>query len=120
MAPTSYSIDPEWGESLVGFRMAVPLSWWPGYSGTKLSLGKIAKFNAAASPPFLLEVDGETSDTYVMRYDAVLAYAQVEHPTFGSFRLPNTMPEEPSLDGTVVVRRRCRKRRRRGHKRRRV
>ena len=55
-----------------------------------------------------------------MRYDAVLAYAQVEHPTFGSFRLPGTMPEEPSPDNTVVVRRRGHGRRWRGRKRRRV
>ena len=59
MAPTSYAINPEWGESPVGLRMAVPLSWWPGYSGTKISLGKIAKFDRTASPPFLLKVDDE-------------------------------------------------------------
>jgi hypothetical protein len=120
MAPTSYAVDTEWGESLVGLRMAVPLSWWPGYTGTELSLGKIAKFDGTASPPFLLAVDDEPGDTYAMRYDAVLAYAQVEHPTFGSFRLPDAMPEEPSPDDTVVVRRRGRGRRRRGRKRRRV
>ena len=104
MAPTSYAIDPEWGESLVGLRMTVLLSWWPGYTGTELSLGKIAK----SRPLFLLAVDNEPGDTYAMRYDAVLAYTQVEHPTFGSFRLPDTMPEEPSPDDTVVVRRRGR------------
>ena len=174
MASTSYAINPKWGESLVGLRMAVPLSWWPGYTGTELSLGKIAKFDAAASPPFLLTVDDELGDTYAvrydaslvslcmvkplscwpgytgtelslgkiakfdaaaspqfllavddepgdtyaMRYDAVLVYAQVEHPTFGSFRLPNTIPEELSPDNTVVVRRRGRGRRWRGRKRR--
>ena len=59
MAPTSNTINPKWGESLVGLRMAVPLSWWPGYSGTELSLGNIAKFDAVASLPFLLEVDNE-------------------------------------------------------------
>ena len=120
MAPTSYAIDPEWGESLVGLRMAVPLSWWPGYTGTELSLGKIAKFDGAASPQSLLAVDDESSDTYAMRYDTVLAYAQVERPTFGSFRLPDTMSEETSPDDTVVVWGRGRGRRRRGHKRRRV
>ena len=120
MTPTSYAIDPEWGESLVGLRMAVPLSWWLDYTGTELLLGKIAKFDGAAGPSFLLTVDDEPGDTYAMRYDAVLAYAQVEHPTFGSFRLPDTMPEEPSPDDTVVVWRRGRGRRRRGRKRRRV
>ena len=55
-----------------------------------------------------------------MRYDAVLAYAQVEHPTFGSFRLPDTMPEEPSPNDTVIVRHRVCGQRQRDRKRRRV
>ena len=63
-------------------------------------LGKIAKFDAAASPPFLLAVNNAPGNTYAMRYGAILAYAQVEHPTFGSFCLPDTMPEEPSPDDT--------------------
>ena len=66
MTPTSYAIDPEWGESPVGLRIAVPLPWWPGYSGTKMSLGKIAKFNVTASPLFLPEVNGESGDTYAI------------------------------------------------------
>ena len=64
MPLTSYATDPEWGESLVGLRMAVPLSWWPVYSGTEISLGKIAKFDGTVSPPFLLQVNDETGDTY--------------------------------------------------------
>ena len=100
--------------------MAVTLSWWPGYSGTELSLGKITKFDAAASPPFLLKVDDEPGNTYVVQYNAVLAYTEGEHPTFGSFHLPDTMPEEPSPDDTVVVWGRGRGRCWRGRKRRRV
>ena len=103
MAPTSYAIDPEWTESLVGRCIAVPLSWWPGYSGTELLLGKLAEFDRTASPMFLLEVDDESGNTYAMQYDAVLAYAQVEHPTFKNSRLPNTVPEEPAPDDTVVL-----------------
>ena len=57
MPPISYAIDPMWGESLVCLRMTVPLSWWHGYSGTEISLEKIATFNGTARPPFLLEVD---------------------------------------------------------------
>ena len=59
MAPTFYAIDPKWGESLVGLCMTVTLSWWPSYSGTKLPLGKIAKFDGTTSPLFLLEVNNE-------------------------------------------------------------
>ena len=66
MAPTSYAIDPEWGESLVGLLIAVPLSWWPGYNVTELSLGKIAKFDGTTSPPYLIEVDNKPGDTYAM------------------------------------------------------
>ena len=46
--------------------MAVPLSWWLGYSGTEFSLGKIAKFNGTMRPPFLFEVVDEPGNTYVM------------------------------------------------------
>ena len=118
MAPSSFAINPEWGENLVGLRMVVPLSWWSGYSGAELPLGKIAKFDVTASPSFLLEVNGEPGDTYAIRYDAVLAYAQVEHPTFKNFRLPNMMPEEPVPDDTVVIWRHGCRQRRCGRKRR--
>ena len=111
MAPNSYTIGPELGENLVGLRMAVPLAWCPGYSGTGLSLGKTTKFNGTASLSFLLGVEKKSIDTYAMQYDAVLAYAQVEHPTFKNFRLPNTMPEKPAPYDTAVVRRRGCKRR---------
>ena len=66
MALTSYAIVPEWGESLVDLCMAVPLSWWTGYSGTELSLGKIVKFDVTASPLFLLKVNNTLGDTYIM------------------------------------------------------
>ena len=41
MAPASYAIDPKRGESLVGLRMVVPLSWCPDYTGMELSLGML-------------------------------------------------------------------------------
>ena len=120
MPPTSYTIDSKWGESLVGLRMAVLLSWWPGYSGTDICLGKITKFDKTKSPQFLLEVNNMPGDTYAIQYNAVLAYAQVEHPTFTNFRLPDMAPKEPAHDDTIVIQRRgcgrCRgcKRRHRG------
>ena len=40
-----------------------------------------------------------------MRYDTVLAYTQVDYPTFKNFRLPVTMPEEPTPNDTAVVQR---------------
>jgi hypothetical protein len=120
MPPTSYPFDPEWGESLIGLRMSVPLSWWPGYSGNDIASGKIAKFDPSASPPFFLEVDDEPGDLYGIRYDAMLAYATVEHPTFSNYRLPEKAPKDPSLENSVAVRRRGRARvRNRGRKRRR-
>ena len=118
MTPASLATNPAWGESLVGLRMVVLLSWWPDYSGTKLLLGKIAKFDATVSPLFLLEIEDKPGDTYSMRYNAVLAYAQVEHPTFKNFRLPNMMPEEPVPDDTVVIWRHGCRQRRCGRKRR--
>ena len=101
-------------------REPIRLSWWPGYTATKLLLGKIAKFDGAVSLTFLLAVNDEPGNTYTMCYGAVLAYVQVEHLTFGSFRLPGTMLEEPSPNETVVIWRRGCGQRRRGCKRRRV
>ena len=64
MPLTSYPIDPEWGENLVGLRMAVPFSWWPGFSQDDICLSKIAKFNPSASLPFVLEIHDNPSDFY--------------------------------------------------------
>ena len=89
MALTSYAIDPKWGESLVGLRMVL--------------LGKISKFDVTASPPFLLEVNDKLGNTYTIRYAAVLAYVQVDHPTVKYFRLPDMMPEDPAPDDTIVI-----------------
>jgi hypothetical protein len=88
--------------------MSVPLSWWPGYSGRDVCSGKIAKFDPSSSPPFLLEVDDEPGDFFGIRYDAILAYAKVEHHAYKSYRLPNEPPKDPALENSVVVRRRGR------------
>ena len=64
MPPTSYAINLEWGESLVGLRMAVPLSLWPSYSGNDTCFGKLAKFDPSVSPPFVLELDNEPGNFY--------------------------------------------------------
>ena len=57
------------------------------------------------SPSFLLEVDNKPGDTYAMRYNFVLAYVQVEHPTLKDFRLPDKTPKEPAPDDTIIVQR---------------
>ena len=46
--------------------MAVLLSWWPGYRGTDIYFGKIAKFDSTKSPPFLFKVDDKPGDFYPM------------------------------------------------------
>ena len=59
-----YTTDPEWGERLVGLRMVVPLSWWPGYSGDDICLEKITNFNPSASPPFFRKIDNKPGNFY--------------------------------------------------------
>ena len=117
MAPTSYTINPKWGESLVGLCMAVPLSWWPGYSGDNISLGEIAKFDPSASPPFILKIVDKSGNFYGIQYDAVLKCVQVDHVTYSNYHLPDTAQKESAHDDTVVVQR-CGRGRHRGHKRR--
>ena len=81
MPPTLYPIDPEWGEGLVGLRIAVPLSWWHGYSSTDICLDKIAKFDPTESPPFLLGVKGGSGNFYAMRYKLRLKFAFIQPNT---------------------------------------
>jgi hypothetical protein len=104
-----HPINLEWGESLVDIQMVVLVSWWPGYSGINLCLGKILKFDPTSNPPFLLKVNNEPGDFYAMQYDAIQAYIQADHVTFLNFRLPDTAPKESALENRGVVQRRCRR-----------
>ena len=88
--------------------MTVSLSWWPGYSGNNICLGKIANFDPSVSPPFVLKINDEPGDFYGIQYDAVLKYAQADHDTYPNYRLPDTTPEEPAHNDTVVIQRRGR------------
>jgi hypothetical protein len=66
MPPALHQINPKWREGLVGLWMVVPLSWWPGYSGTNICLCKIAKFDPTKSLLFLIEVDNKPGNFYAM------------------------------------------------------
>ncbi|KAL3773343.1 hypothetical protein ACHAW5_010020 [Stephanodiscus triporus] len=92
-------IDQEWALSLVGLRLKVPEKWWNGYTGNTLYAGQIAAVNFSDNAkPFMFELDNEENDeSYRMRYDAVLCYADKGHPTHSSFNLPAEPPADPNV-----------------------
>jgi hypothetical protein len=75
-------IDLEWAEALVGLRLNVPNSWWPGFVDGGLNRGQIAAVNLDAPNEyyFKVELDDELGAHYAMRYDSVLLYADKGQP----------------------------------------
>jgi len=98
-------IDSEWAEALVGLRLNVPNSWWPGFVDDGLNRGRISAINLHAPNAFYFEVelDNELGAHYAMRYDSVLLYADEGQPGFSRFRLPVLCPGNPD-DEIVRVR----------------
>ena len=97
-------IDQEWSESLIGFRVKVIEGWWDGASGSALFMGTIRSvdFNDTAERYFQFECDGDAvpGRLYLMRYDAVLHYADEEEKIYSQFRLLSSPPANP--DGEKV------------------
>ena len=98
-------IDSEWAEALVGLRLNVPNSWWPGFVDGGLNRGRIAAVNLGALNEFYFEVklDDELGAHYAMRNDSVLLYADEGQPGFLQFCLPMLCPGNPD-DEMVRVR----------------
>jgi hypothetical protein len=93
-------VDQKWASSLVGLRLKVPAHWWNNCSGNTLYAGQIADINFSddAKRYFMLKLDTEeTLRLHPMRYDAVLRYADKEHPTHLRFNLPEKPPADPNL-----------------------
>jgi hypothetical protein len=104
----------EWAESLIGLRMQVEESWWDGCSGSTLYPGRIAavNFDDAVGRFFLLQLDEEREgETYPMRYDAVLHYADEQHPNFSRFHLPDGLLEDPADEEITLAQLQKRKKR---------
>ena len=101
------SIDPEWAASLVGLRMKVPKRWWDGCTGNKLFHGEVTAidFTDGAERYFKFRLDSEKGSSYPMRYDAILHYADDEHPRYSAYLLPSAPPAAPVLGEGARVRR---------------
>ena len=99
----SFPIDREWAASLRGLRMKVPDDWWPGFSGSALNAGVIARvdLDIDTNNHYQLELDKERGVFYAMRYDAVVHYADETHRSYSSFRLPAHALSDPA--GEVVT-----------------
>ena len=86
------TIDKEWASSLVGLCMAVPNYWWPAYKGTGLNHGHICRveFDGVTDERhFILQLDNKDDGVnYLMHYNAIYVYADVNDITHHSFHLP--------------------------------
>jgi hypothetical protein len=93
------TIDKEWASTLVGLPVLVPNCWWKGYrrDNDTLNGGTIVGvvFNQPNSTCFQLECAGKI---YLMRYDAVYLFADLDHASYEAikFRLPMVAPANPA------------------------
>ena len=104
-------VDQKWASSLVGLRLKVPAHWWNNCSGNTLYAGQIADINFSddAKRYFMLKLDSEENrNLHTMRYDAVLRYADKEHPTHSRFDLPEKPPAPADPNVTKSGKRKCR------------
>jgi hypothetical protein len=85
----AHSINSEWAEALVGLRLNIPNSWWPGIVDGGLNQGQIAaiNINALNAYYFKVELNDELRAHYAMRYDSVLLYADKGQPGLSRFCL---------------------------------
>ena len=79
--------------------------WWPGFSGSTLNAGVIARvdLDIDTNNHFQLELDKERGVFYAMRYDAVVRFADETHHSFSSYRLPAHALHNPADDVFVVM-----------------
>ena len=85
------------GKYLIGIRLQVPQSWWPGYSGSELYVGAVQEldFSDKWGRYFLFEDDDDVDICYPIQYDAVIHYADEEQRGYARFRLPPNSPANP-------------------------
>ena len=85
-------IDPEWAEYLVGLRLNVPSHWWPDFDGDEENLGTILAVTFMQTNQrcfqLLLDSDEGKKAYYSMRYDAILAFVDVNKPLFQASAYP--------------------------------
>ena len=103
------SFDEEWAESLVGLRMQIANAWWPDYRGDMtLNPGYVVSIDLSKGEKiFQVKLDEDLADEepWSLHYDAVLTYADEEHPGYHRFHLPMEAPSAPECE-VVHVRRR--------------
>jgi hypothetical protein len=104
VSPTAATIDREWARSLIGLRLKVEACWWPEFSGHELYPGVIedVDFDDPNDRFFIFRIDGDEW-TYNMRYDAVIHYADEDHPSYHTFRLPDGYMQDPTTEEVTLA-----------------
>ena len=105
--PRFINIDQERAASLIGLRVAIPDYWWPEFDTAHLNKGKImaVNFTDAADHFWEVKLDDESpdDDTWLLRYDAVLLYADQDDDWVENFNLPNSIIASPEHESVVII-----------------
>jgi hypothetical protein len=89
MTSRTNKIDIEWANSLVGLPVKIPDNWWVGYTGSYVNDGKLMAFDVV-NQKWLIELNyQDDDDQYLIAYDAVCEYSNIQHSTFNQYQLPH-------------------------------
>ena len=81
-------IDPEWADTLLGLRVALPNHWWKGFRGNRLHQGRLVLFLENTNQwQFVLD-DVNDDNHYPLNYAGVCEYADAEAGTYANYNLP--------------------------------
>ena len=94
-------IDSEWAGCLVGLRMKVPDHWWQGQNGNNLHDGRLTFFEETVSRWGLVLDDVDDDEPYLMRYDAVLKYCDIDASTYANYTLPAKPIKQPEQEAVI-------------------
>ena len=92
-------IDEEWAQRLIGLRMKIRGTWWSAEWGIQLYDGLITSYDHSIRR-WKVTMDDD-SESYDIRYDAVIQYADEEASTFEQFNLPELPVAPPATEATV-------------------
>ena len=94
-------VDLEWANTLVGLRLKVPSSWWLGCTGNYLHDGKLIWSDQILVRWVLQLNDLLEQEPYLMRWDAVIKYADSDASTYLNYNLPATPILAPPMEAEI-------------------
>ena len=94
-------VDLEWANTLFGPCLKVPSSWWLGCTGNYLHDGKLIRYDQI-SVRWILQLDDLLEqEPYLMRWDAVIKFADMDASTYLNYNLPATPILSPPMEAEI-------------------